>query len=75
MYAQGIEGDAQVVCTVTIEGKTKDCVVTGATNAEFAEYALIYVKSALYKPAVRNGAAVEELSHKFDIKFRLGPTG
>ena len=60
-----------MVCNVSAEGKTEDCVVTQATNDEFAEYALVYVRSAIYKPATKNGVAVAEPNHKFDIKFRF----
>ncbi|GGF49934.1 hypothetical protein GCM10011611_65400 [Aliidongia dinghuensis] len=71
MFAQGLNGSADVDCTVTVEGMTKDCVVVSSTNESFAKAALEYVSGARYKPASRNGVPVEQTHHKFHIDFKM----
>ena len=71
MYKQGLGGYADVDCTVTIDGLTKDCFVSKSTTQSFAEAALEFVSKARYKPATRNGVPVEVYHHKFHIVFSL----
>ena len=53
---RGIEGEADIYCTVTAQGDTKDCVPIRTIGAlEFKDAALRFVRGAKYHPAVRNG--------------------
>ena len=72
MLDQGREGHVDVTCDVGADGSTSNCVVTGVTGGQsFADSALAWVKTARYKPAIRNGVAIAEPHHTFNIVFKL----
>lgn len=74
MLNAGREGWADVECTVTVEGATKDCrIVTADGGIAFVAASYEYVMHSRYTPALHNGAPVEAL-HKWTIRFKLNPT-
>jgi len=74
MMNNGIEGAVDATCDVDVQGATSDCVVTKVEGSMiFADAALAFVRSARYKPAVRDGIPVKEPHHVFTIKFVLDP--
>jgi len=73
MQDQGREGQVEVTCDVDAEGTTSNCVVGNVVGgAAFSDAALAWVKLQRYKPAIRNGVAIAEPHHKFNIVFKLG---
>ena len=71
MVALGIEGSADIECTVDVDGSTSDCKVDAvAGNSSFGDEALKHAENARFKPAVRNGVAIKS-RHRWHVVFRL----
>ncbi len=71
MIANGVEGSADITCTMTPAGPVKDCVVDKATNSVFADAALDHVRQTRYRPVLQDGVPVEH-RRQWTITFKLG---
>ena len=74
MLAQDKQGYVTMDCTITTLGRTRDCVVTQATNRDFARAAQTYEASARYHPAMQDGVPIEVAHHIVQINFALPAT-
>jgi periplasmic protein TonB len=71
MIQSGREGSVDVECDVDTDGKTSNCTVLSSTGGSaFADSALEFVKTKVYKPATHNGQAMK-VRHKWTIAFKL----
>ena len=71
MIQSGREGSVDVECDVDTDGKTSNCTVLSSSGGSaFADSALEFVKTKVYKPATHNGQAMK-VRHKWTIAFKL----
>ena len=71
MVELGIQGSADIECTVDVDGSTSDCKIDGTTgDATFGDEALKHAVKARFKPAVRDGRAIKA-RHRWHVMFRL----
>lgn len=59
LLMSGIQGDAVLKFTIGTDGATKDFAIEYATDARFANHAILALKDWKFQPAVKNGMPVE----------------
>ena len=71
MEKLGETGTVSLDCTITRDGRARDCKVVEATNQQFTDAAKAYIAEARYQPATRGGMPVAVAHHTISINFRL----